>query len=92
MALQLNDYLYWMQIQAYVKISWVDIRENWEFENWNKKYIVKAILNYYTDNTKNHHYKQELEVLEDLQETELILPIIYSKIMNLTKFSSAIFI
>lgn len=92
MALLKEENLYWNIIQAYIKLAWVDIREDWEFENGNKKYIVNTTLDYYTNKTKEYHFKQEVETLKDLKEDELTLPIIYGKIMQLEKFNTATFI
>lgn len=92
MALQLKDSLYGIEVQAYIKISGVDIREDWEFEDGSKKYSVAVILNYYTNSDKTNQYKQELEDLKDLKESELLLPTIYGKIMSLEKFREAKFV
>ena len=92
MALLKEENLYWNTIQAYIKLAWVDIRENGEFEDWTKRYYVSAILEYYTNETKQYQYKQESEGLYYLKEDELTLPIIYGKIMQLEKFNWVSFI
>lgn len=92
MALQKEEDLYGIKIQAYIKLIGSDTREDGEFEDGTKRYYVNAYLNYCTDNTKAFVYKQEIETIKDLKETELTLPIIYAKIMAMEKFKTAAFV
>lgn len=84
MAIQMEDNIYGLPVNAYIKIIWTNILEiGWE--HWDKLYSITAIINYYTDNSKINLYKQENEYLE-MRECELTLENIYKKIMSLDKF------
>lgn len=93
MAIKKQENLYGIEIEAYIKISGVDIREQGEdFEDGEKKYKATTIISYYSDAEKKHLYKQETEEIKDLRESELVLPTIYSKVMQMEKFAGAEFI
>ena len=79
MWLYKKDSLYWIDIEAYVKIIWMNILEKWEDEN-GKIYSVCGIVNYYTDDTKANLYKQTTENFE-LRESELTLTNAYEKLL-----------
>lgn len=79
MWLYKKDSLYWIDIEAYVKIIWMNILEKWEDEN-GKIYSVCVIVNYYTDDTKANLYKQTTENFE-LRESELTLTNAYEKLL-----------
>ncbi len=93
MALKKQENLFGIQIEAYIKISGVDIREQGEdFEDGSKKYKAITIISYFSDVEKKHLYKQETEEINDLRESELVLPVIYSKVMQMEKFAWSEFI
>lgn len=70
----------------YVKIWWMLIKEIWEDEVW-KLYAIEVQVDYYTNSTKQYHFKQEIEKFENLRLEDLSLETAYNKVVWLEKFN-----
>lgn len=78
--------LLWFTTDLYVKIWWMLIKETWEDE-WGKLYSIEVQVDYYTNSSKEYHFKQEIEKFEKLRLEELSLEVAYNKVVWLEKFT-----
>ncbi len=85
MFLKAKDIIAWMEIQSYIKLTGVDIREDAD-----QTYTVTCYLNFNNDvNGEKILYKQETELLEKVPVSELWLEKIYEKLMSLERFTNS---
>lgn len=85
MFLKTKDIVAWMEIEAYIKLTGVDIREDNEWT-----YSITCYLNFNNNvNSEKILYKQETELLEKVKSSDLWLDKIYEKLMSLERFNNS---
>jgi len=82
MAITKKVKVYQFETDNYVKPTSVIINEAEQWE-W---YDVSAIVDFYTDSTKEFKYDTKQYIFKNLKESELWLPSIYGKLMWLEEF------
>jgi hypothetical protein len=76
MALTKQGEILGFTTDIYAKITGVDVRESGSNDD-GKLYTVSVVINYYTDETKQYDYRQEVESFKDIPVSELTVAGLY---------------
>lgn len=81
-----NFDFYWFETNLYVKIPWIFIKEEWINNEWEKIYIIEVVTDFYTNENKDYHIKQELEVIKSVTLENCNIEYCYNELKKLDKF------